>query len=1007
MLSIDQQQTFLQTLHDLPLEEGKAYLQTSLSEGHDAITIGASLEREALDKLYTPFISLKIAGLLIFLGEYVNNPSLYALGLKAKGDALVQIQHFQAAMQCLDEAGDQFLALGDEGNWARSRISWITACAWLGRVEEALAEAARARDTFMRLNEPYWACVIDHNVARVYEYLGNYKEAVTLYQIILDIYSTLPNHDSDEIKRSIAITKMNLALHLAWVGDYRQSANIQQQAYADFIELEEIDLAVNAEIDLADLDYSQGYYGSALRRYYQARDVLSQSAVDDPVLMAELKTWIANCLMKLNRLEEACILSLEAVEAYRQFDTSLSTRYILRQYAAILAASNKPAAALTILDEALQLSQNQRFDYFTFAVKLQQSELSLNIRDAKRAYEQALSAKTYFESQGLAESAICAGLIIAEVLFVQGTEGNQEQTDSAILLCKQLLQTASQHNLQEAVYKCHFLLGRLEVLAENVGKAAQHYRAAIAQIERILDDLAYDLSPSFLRATWVVYEEMIALCLRQGQIAYAFDYLEQARSMALRQYLNKRADTSQSISDMPSQLQVNNATMLRMQQELKDWQERYRDACTQLASVDTLLSADIDSNIIQAEIKHCEAEISERFERLHLSQAALAQPTKKRRVRKDRAKTIGQISQHLASDQLMLTYFLSQGKILIFVLTKEGIISQEVPDGVERMERLLPLLHARLLSVNTLNASSMQQQAVLGLLKKLYDLLIAPVASYLPTSSGILTIVPYGPLHTLPFNALYDGSRYLVENFQIQYLPTSSMVAGVGRDNMDILLGASGRASSIVETDDRPSTIIQQTSEKSLVFGYSGNGHLQRTIEEAKAVASILNGQCYLEHDATIARLNIEASHSSIIHIATHGQSRLDAPNFSSLLLADGHLNAIDAFGLDLQHCELVILSGCETGLSLSGGGDEQLGLGRAFLAAGAKSLVMSLWPVEDMATNELMQHFYRHFLRGEGKAQALRSAQQHLLQQPDYAHPYFWAAFRLVGDIEPLTYKE
>jgi len=63
----------------------------------------------------------------------------------------------------------------------------------------------------------------------------------------------------------------------------------------------------------------------------------------------------------------------------------------------------------------------------------------------------------------------------------------------------------------------------------------------------------------------------------------------------------------------------------------------------------------------------------------------------------------------------------------------------------------------------------------------------------------------------------------------------------------------------------------------------------------------------------------------------------------------------------------------------------------------------MSLWPVEDMATNELMQHFYQHLLQGEGKAQALRSAQQHLLQHPDYAHPYFWAAFRLVGDRGPL----
>src|SRR5205085_10342478 len=97
--------------------------------------------------------------------------------------------------------------------------------------------------------------------------------------------------------------------------------------------------------------------------------------------------------------------------------------------------------------------------------------------------------------------------------------------------------------------------------------------------------------------------------------------------------------------------------------------------------------------------------------------------------------------------------------------------------------------------------------------------------------------------------------------------------------------------------------------------------------------------------------------------------------------------------------------SGCETGLALSGGGDEQLGLGRAFLAAGASSLVMSLWPVEDNATNELMQLYYQHLLSGDGKAQALREAQCTFLHRTSsiYAHPYFWAAFRLVGDVGPL----
>ena len=194
-----------------------------------------------------------------------------------------------------------------------------------------------------------------------------------------------------------------------------------------------------------------------------------------------------------------------------------------------------------------------------------------------------------------------------------------------------------------------------------------------------------------------------------------------------------------------------------------------------------------------------------------------------------------------------------------------------------------------------------------------------------------------------------------------------------------------------------------------MVFGYSEHGHLQRALEEARTVAELLGGYRYIEKEATIARLIEEAPGSPIIHLATHGQSRSDAPNFSYVRLADGQLNAIDAFSLDLKECELVTLSGCETGLALSGGGDEQLGLGRAFLAAGADSLVMSLWPVEDNATNELMQLFYQHLLNGESKVQALRAAQCSFLQRSPsaYSHPYFWAAFRLVGDVNPLKYNK
>ena len=310
-----------------------------------------------------------------------------------------------------------------------------------------------------------------------------------------------------------------------------------------------------------------------------------------------------------------------------------------------------------------------------------------------------------------------------------------------------------------------------------------------------------------------------------------------------------------------------------------------------------------------------------------------------------------------------------------------------------QLEYLLPLLHAHLQPQGWPDVLHPPQQLIRRLLKKLYDLLISPAIPLLPSSAGHLTIVPYGPLHQLPFHALYDGSRFLIEDYQMNYLPASSLLVHLGMQN---------------DKQNGDSASAEISAAHPLVLGYSDNGHLQRIHEEARTIASLLDGDCYLEKEATIVRLIQQAPSSPIIHLATHGQSRLDNPNFSYVRLADGQLNAIDAFSLDLQKCELVTLSGCETGLALSGGGDEQLGLSRAFLAAGATSLVISLWPVEDNATNELMQRFYQHLLQGESKVQALRTAQCSLLHQTEsmYVHPYFWAAFRLVGDVGPLRYR-
>jgi CHAT domain-containing protein len=186
---------------------------------------------------------------------------------------------------------------------------------------------------------------------------------------------------------------------------------------------------------------------------------------------------------------------------------------------------------------------------------------------------------------------------------------------------------------------------------------------------------------------------------------------------------------------------------------------------------------------------------------------------------------------------------------------------------------------------------------------------------------------------------------------------------------------------------------------------------LPYTVQEARTIAGILGGEAMLEDKATPTRLREMAPNCCILHLAAHGDFRPDNPLFSGLALSGGWLTTLDIFNLPLK-ASLVTLSACQTGRNVVAGGDELLGLMRAFLYAGAASLVLSLWAVEDRSTSQLMEVFYSKLAEGRTKGEALRYAQLQFIKRQGnsedtetgtFCHPYFWAPFFLVGDTGSL----
>ncbi|MEM9806176.1 MAG: CHAT domain-containing tetratricopeptide repeat protein [Cyanobacteria bacterium P01_D01_bin.56] len=289
-------------------------------------------------------------------------------------------------------------------------------------------------------------------------------------------------------------------------------------------------------------------------------------------------------------------------------------------------------------------------------------------------------------------------------------------------------------------------------------------------------------------------------------------------------------------------------------------------------------------------------------------------------------------------------------------------------------------------------------------LTELYDLLIEPIAELLPEDpEETVVFIPHGELFLLPFPALVNSDgEYLIKNHtvltapSIQVLAVTEEMANQRKENTfknPLLVG--NPVMPTVPMRSRTGRLIEESLPE-----------LPGAEQEVWDIAAFLDAAALVGEVATEAVVKQRLEDADLIHLATHGLLEYgdpeetgseDTPGALALapsLLEDGLLTTAEILQLDLQ-ADLVVLSACDTGRGRITG-DGVIGLSRAFVAAGAPSLVVSLWAVPDAPTAELMTEFYRQLSLGESKAQALRQAM--LMTMEMHEHPVAWAAFTLVG---------
>jgi tetratricopeptide (TPR) repeat protein len=538
----------------------------------------------------------------------------------------------------------------------------------------------------------------------------------------------------------------------------------------------------------------------------------------------------------------------------------------------------------------------------------------------------------------------------------------------------------------------------------NYEGAKGHFNRAIAAIEDQYKTLEFSDRISFLSGQTRAgisrlepYEGMVRVLLKEkkaGYERYSLIYAERIKSRTFLEMLASRGVSGRKEDE----------TVLRQD---RSYQEQIIVLRKRLETLEGLGSkaSQGEKGEVEKEFNHVSARYESFLQDVKLKGDEVGSMIGAESI------SISKIQSLLDTTTTLLEYLTAKDKVYAWLLTKDSVNVYEMDLGVKKKEPMPPssasLIEARVNDFLLPNISNKPRKAADPIIiyipsdekketmqaerernrqrfsqsvQDFHKDMISPVEKDIQTRN--LIIVPHGVLHKVPFAALSDGKQYMADKYSLSILPAASVIEYV-----------------VKKRKTSKSNILALANPKTDYVP------LDFAEVEGENISKLFSGrEVYTLDKATESIAKSKSSTFNVIHFASHGQFNEKQPLQSGLLLAkdkenDGFLQVHEIFSLDLKNANLVTLSACETALSKIQGGDDLVGLSRGFIYAGTPSLLASLWEVDDKSTSILMESFYKNWLKGMSKPDALREAQLELKKIPQYSHPFYWAPFIMIGD--------
>ncbi|HEY3055797.1 MAG TPA: CHAT domain-containing protein [Thermoanaerobaculia bacterium] len=827
---------------------------------------------------------------------------------------------------------------------------------YLGILYHLLGEPRKAI-TFFQSALPYrnpqsprLVAITLRNLADMYEETGD-EEGLPLLLSILDLM-----HDAGE-EVGEGYIEESIALHYNARGDWQKALEHAQQGLRHFRNAKHPRGEVFALFGLGTAYEGMGELERALGYYEKALAMCQE--VSEPVLRAEALWQVGRIHRELRHFDRALELQQQALELYRTSGDRGMESMLLLTLGKTHAMRGDQAKALTYYAEALPISRAVEF------------------RNVEGGTLQAI-AQSQFEL-GKESEALTAASQAVDIFRSIGAEADEAAT--------------------------RLLRARIERAGGKLDAARADAEASIRLTEKVRGNIsAPETRATFVASAWETYDFYIDLLMHLHLDALALRTSEQARARSLIDLL---AESRIGASDRVKPARINRVRSLRERISAK--------AQAQLKLAGSGNSA--QAEVIKRELEELNSEYEQVTAEIRRADPALAAVTSPEPL------DIAQIQREIVdSSSVLLEYALGETRSFLWVVTPTRLFSYELPPRA-RIEASVRTAY------QALSSRSEGTEALAAVSK----MILAPASAVIRAKR--LVVVPDGALQYLPFAALPspESGKPLIADHEIVTLPSASAIAVLRRhprsqknskvlavfadpvfDRNDSRLTAQMEGPS--PTDSRGADDAAVEAELVRSARESGLSNLPRlpfTRREAIAVLSLVAPSQRTEAlDFNASRrtvLSVDLASYRFVHFATHGLLNNFHPELSGIVLSmvdekgreqNGFLSTADVFNLSLA-ADLVVLSGCRTGLGKEIRGEGIAGLTRAFMYAGSPRVVASLWNVNDAATAELMKRFYQEMLGPERRppAAALRAAQLSMRQQARWSAPYYWAAFVIQGE--------